>query len=68
MSRTQIDKDFILSVKLAIERMDVAFLRSSLDELHPADIAEVLNNVSMEEAKALYHLPEEEKAADVMME
>ncbi len=68
MSRTQIDKDFILSVKLAIERMDVAFLRSSLDELHPADIAEVLNNVSMEEAKALYHLLEEEKAADVMME
>lgn len=68
MSQTQIDKDFILTVKLAIERMDVSFLRESLSALHPADIAEVLDSVTMDEAKSLYRLLDEEKAADVMME
>ncbi len=53
---------------MAIERMDLEFLRSSLEEQHPADIAEVLDAVTMDEARSLYKLLEEEKAADVMME
>ena len=53
---------------MAIERMDIEFLRSTLEEHHPADIAEVLDAVSMDEAQSLYKLLEDEKAADVMME
>ncbi len=68
MSQTEIDKDYILTVKMAIERMDVNFLRESLSELHPADTAEVLDSVSMNEAQSLYLLLEEEKAAGGMME
>jgi len=68
MSQTHIDKDYILSIKMAIERMDIEFLRSTLEEHHPADIAEVLDAVSMDEAQSLYKLLEDEKAADVMME
>ena len=68
MSQISIDKDYILSIKMAIERMDVEFLRSTLDEQHPADLAEVLDAVSMAEAQSLFKLLEDEKAADVMME
>ena len=68
MSQVQIDKDYILTVKLAIERMDLDFLRASLSELHPADIAELMDEVSMDEAKSLYRLLEEEMAAEVMLE
>ncbi|NNC84074.1 MAG: magnesium transporter [Flavobacteriales bacterium] len=68
MSQTSIDKDFILSVKMAIERMDLPFLREQMGELHPADIAEVLDAVNMDEAKSLYRLLGDEKAAEVMME
>ncbi|NNK79930.1 MAG: magnesium transporter [Flavobacteriales bacterium] len=68
MSQISINKDFILTVKMAIERIDVSYLREALDELHPADIAELLDKVNMEEAKSLCQLLEDEKAADVMME
>jgi magnesium transporter len=68
MAQTQIDKDFILTVKLAMQRMDLDFLRTTLADLHPADIAEVMDAVSMDEAKSLYQLLEEETAAEVMME
>lgn len=68
MSQTSIDKDYILSIKLAIDRKDMTFLRRSLDEQHPADIAEVLDTMTMGEAQSLYKLLEDEKAADVMME
>ena len=51
-----------------MQRMDMDFLRNVLSEMHPADIAEVLHEVSMEEAKSLYRLLEEEHSADVLME
>ncbi len=68
MAQTKINKDFILTVKLAMERMDLSFLRSTLADLHPADIAEVLDGVDMDDAKSLYRLLEDELAAEVMME
>lgn len=68
MAQTKINKDFILTVKLAMERMDLGFLRSTLADLHPADIAEVMDSVDMDDAKSLYRLLEDELAAEVMME
>jgi magnesium transporter len=68
MAQTKINKDFILTVKLAMERMDLGFLRSTLAGLHPADIAEVMDGVDMDDAKSLYRLLEDELAAEVMME
>lgn len=68
MSGSQIDNEFIHSVKTAVEKMDLDFLRDSLSELHPADIAEILDSVNMDEAQSIYHLLEEELAADVLME
>ena len=68
MAQTKINKDFILTVKLAMERMDLGFLRSTLADLHPADIAEVMDGVDMDDAKSLYRLLEDELAAEVMME
>ena len=68
MSQNSIDKDFILSIKLALERADSAFLRNALAEQHPADIAEILDVVSMDDAKSLYAILDEELAADEITE
>lgn len=68
MGLTRVDKERMLSIEMAMERVDLDFLRSTLSDMHPADIAEVLHEVSMEEAKSLYRLLEEEQAADVLME
>ena len=39
-----------------------------LDELHPADIAEMMDDLNIEEAKYIYLLLEGEKASDVLIE
>jgi magnesium transporter len=39
-----------------------------LEELHPADIAELLQELDLEEVIALYPFMDEDKAADVLME
>ena len=69
MSNIQIDKAYISKIEEAIENMDLDFLRTTLNNLHPADIAELLDEVAMDDAKHLYHLLEDnELAAEVMLE
>ena len=46
-------------------RQEVAAI---LDELHPADIAEMMDDLNVEEAKYIYLLLEGEKASDVLIE
>ena len=48
------------------DRRDEA--REELAGLHPADIAELYQNLELDEAEYLYKLLDEEKAADVLME
>ena len=47
------------------KRKEVAAI---LDELHPADIAEMMDDLNIEEAKYVYLLLEGEKASDVLVE
>jgi magnesium transporter len=69
MSQIQIDKAYISKIEEAIENMDLDFLRASLNDLHPADIAELLDEVKMDDAKHLYRLLEDDElAAEVMLE
>jgi magnesium transporter len=42
--------------------------RAELESLHPADIAELYQNLELDEAEYLYRLLDEDTAADVLME
>jgi len=68
MSQVLINKDYVTRIEAAIEQMDMAFLSATLEDLHPADIAELLDQVDMAHAKSLYRLLEDEIAAEVMLE
>ena len=39
-----------------------------MEDLHPADIAEVMDDLSIDEAKFIYLLLDGEKASDVLVE
>lgn len=59
---------FIDDVKNHIELKEFEKVKELLADLHPADIAELCNDLSTEEARILYRLLDNEIAADVLME
>lgn len=64
----KLTKEFIDDLIVAIEKEDRSFLVSHMDSLHPADIAEVLDVVNLQEAQFLYKLLDEDVASDVLVE
>lgn len=55
-------------IRHIIERKDDDAARKLLTDLHPADIAELYQELDLDEAEYLFHLLDEETAADVLME
>ncbi len=66
--RFELSKDFLEELRLKIESQDLPWIKDQVLELHYADIAEVLDKLSSEEAKFIYFLMDEEVQADVLME
>lgn len=64
----EITNDFLLNLRSAIEAKNDAFVIEQIKDLFPADIAEILNELEIEEAKFVYTLLEEQLAADVLVE
>ncbi|MCF8359872.1 MAG: magnesium transporter [Prolixibacteraceae bacterium] len=64
----ELTKDFIEEIKELIEIGDNQRIIGTVTELHPADIAEIMEALSMEEAKYLYLLLEGDLASDVLVE
>lgn len=62
------NEDFIKEMKRLIESQDSEKAKGLLLNLHPADIAELCNELSAEEAKFIYRLLDNETAADVLVE
>lgn len=62
------DDAFLDNLRGIIERHDEAEARKALHDLHPADIAELYQDLDLEEAEYLYRLLDDETAADVLME
>lgn len=56
------------SIRDAIKNKHNDYLHGVINELYAADIAEVMDELNLEEAKYLYTLLEKEEAADVLME
>lgn len=62
------DEHYLERVRHIIETRDEAAARKLLDELHPADIAELYQDLDLDEAEYLYRFLDGDKAADVIME
>ncbi len=64
----KLTKDFIEEIQELIASDNREAVVNSLNMLHEADIAEILDVVSMEEAKYIFRLLEDERASDVLVE
>ena len=64
----EITKEYIDELKKIIEAKDDKRAVDILKELHPADVAELYNELSLKEAIYLYLHMDGDKAADVLME
>jgi len=66
--RFEITTEYIQQLRDVIERGDEARAKEIIEALHPADIAEIYDELNLEEARFLYLLLEPETAADVLVE
>ncbi|MCM1349324.1 MAG: magnesium transporter [Firmicutes bacterium] len=64
----EFDEDYLHKIRGIIAARDEDAARHELADLHPADIAELYQDLNLEEAEYLYKLLDEETAADVVME
>ena len=60
--------EYLKLIRDIIERRDDDAARRELARLHPADIAELYENLHEDEAEYLYKLLDDEQAADVLIE
>lgn len=60
--------EYLEHIRQIIQENNVEQARKELKDLHPADIAELYQNLDLEEAEFLYKLLDEDTAADVLME
>jgi len=65
---TELTRTYLNELKSIIEKRDDSAALEKLEQLHPADIAEIYENLSLEEATYLYLLLDPEKASDVLVE
>lgn len=64
----ELTREYISELRAFIEVKDDTAALEMLRALHPADIAEIYESLSMEEATYLYLLLDPEKASDVLVE
>ncbi|MCH2215200.1 MAG: magnesium transporter [Flavobacteriales bacterium] len=64
----ELTKEYLHDLSEAIAEGRDSFLKAELEELHPADIAEIFDQLKSSELSYLYKLIESEKAAEVMIE
>ncbi len=64
----ELTKEIIEKIREEASLRNVSFIQDFIDPLHPADIADILDHVNLEEAKFIYSLLEEEKAAEALIE
>ena len=60
--------EYLELIREIIDRGDVEAAAKELSSLHPADIAELYQDLDLDQAEFLYKLLDEETAADVLLE
>lgn len=64
----ELTNDFLELLKQDIARLDRNEVAAKVTELHPADIAEILDEVTLQEAQFIFKLLEDELGSEVLME
>lgn len=64
----EISKEFITDIEALIEAQNAEGLLEVVGELHPADVAEILDDLSQDEANYLFKLFDNERSADILVE
>jgi len=64
----ELTREYISELRQVIEIKDDKAAKEKMELLHPADIAEIYENISLEESTYLYLLLDPEKASDVLVE
>ena len=64
----EITQEYLNQLNEAVEKGNDGYIISCLSELHPADIAEVLELLPEDEARYIFKLVENEKAGDTLLE
>lgn len=64
----ELTRAYLDNLRIAIEKDDSALAHQMVDDLHSADIADIYDELNIEEAKYIHLLLERDKAADVLME
>lgn len=64
----EFNEEYLNHIKQIIADRDDEKARAILSDLHPADIAELYNDLELDDAEYLNHLLDGDKAADVLME
>lgn len=64
----EITREYIDMLKELIENDSKEEIKAWMEPLHPADIAEIMDDLTMDEAKYVYLLLDGEKASDVLIE
>src|SRR4051812_33019678 len=64
----EVTERFLDKVSIAIKSNDVKWLDKQLKKLHAADIAEILNEIDLDEGKKLYYFLDDKIAADALIE
>ncbi|MDA7803528.1 magnesium transporter [Crocinitomix sp.] len=64
----ELTKQYLEQLKEQVELEQRAPIGEFMNQLHPADIADVLENLDQDEAKFVYELLNEENAAETLME
>jgi magnesium transporter len=64
----ELTNDFLELLKEDIARFDRATVAAKVGELYPADIAEILNEVNLSEARFIFKLLDDELGSEVLVE
>ena len=64
----ELTNDFLELLKEDIERLDSDSVAAKVGELHPVDIAEILDEVNLKEAQFIFNLLDDELGSEVLVE
>jgi len=64
----ELTKYFLAEIRSHIEAANSEFILNEIGNLHPADISDIIQHLSLEEGKFIFDLLDEEKAADSLVE
>ena len=64
----ELNKNFIEQLIILIQKKESLSIAKKLQEIHPADIADIIEKLSEENAQFLFEIFENPKSADIIIE